>query len=168
MWRDRGGASLGALAFSRDTGYDGFMTSTSIRTILGNRPVHEVTPETRLRAVARLMAEQRVGAVAVVQDDALLGVLSERDIVFRAVAQGLSVDDTEARAVMTPDPVTLDIDAPVSEALARHLGDAFRHLPVLAEGRLVGLLSYRDIPAEYVMMFEHFREMSAARADEGT
>ncbi len=144
------------------------MTSTSIRTILGNRPVHEVTPETRLRAVARLMAEQRVGAVAIVQDDALLGVLSERDIVFRAVAQGLSVDDTEARAVMTPDPVTLDIDAPVSEALARHLGDAFRHLPVLAEGRLVGLLSYRDIPAEYVMMFEHFREMSAARADEGT
>jgi predicted transcriptional regulator len=59
----------------------------------------------------------------------------------------------------------VNVDDAISDALAAHLGDWFRHLPVMDNGKVVGLLSYRDIPAEYVMMFERFREMSAAKAD---
>lgn len=140
--------------------------STTLRKILAGRPLHSVTPQMTLRAAARQMAEHRVGAVAVLEGEALVGILSERDIVFRAVAQGLHSDDTPVSAVMTADPVTVGIDEAVSNTLAARLGDAFRHLPVMEGGRVVGLLSYRDIPAEYVMMFERFREMQGARADQ--
>lgn len=140
--------------------------STTIRKILGDRPVHTVPPEATLREVAAQMASNGVGAVAVVDGESLAGILSERDIVFRAVARGMHTDSTPAQAIMTKDPVTVDIDDAISDALAAKLGDAFRHLPVVEGGQVVGLLSYRDIPAEYVMMFERFREMSTAQADD--
>ncbi|WP_421701967.1 CBS domain-containing protein [Aliiroseovarius sp.] len=141
------------------------MSTTTLRKILGDRPVHTVSPEATLRAVAGVMEANRVGAVAVVEGRALKGIVTERDIVFRAVAQGMDMAATQASAVMTADPVTVGIDDAVSDALAAKLGDAFRHLPVMEGDQLVGLLSYRDIPAEYVMLFERFREMSTARAD---
>ena len=143
------------------------MSTTTLRALLANRPVHTVSPDTPLREVARKMAQQRVGAVAVSTHGALKGILTERDIVFRGVAQGLASDTATADQVMTPDPVTVDIDDAISDALAAKLGDSFRHLPVMENGTLVGILSFRDIPAEYVMMFERFREMSSAHADDG-
>lgn len=143
------------------------MSTTTLRALLANRPIHTVSPDTPLREVARKMAQQRVGAVAVTAGGTLRGILTERDIVFRGVAQGLASDTATADQVMTPDPVTVDIDDAISDALAAKLGDAFRHLPVMENGTLVGILSFRDIPAEYVMMFERFREMSSAHADDG-
>ena len=140
--------------------------TTTLRKILGSRPVFSVSPETTLRDTARMMADKQVGAVAVISGEDLVGIISERDIVFRGTAQGLSSDTATAAEVMTPNPVTVDIEDKVSDALAAKLGDAFRHLPVMEAGRLAGLLSYRDIPAEYVMMFERFREMSTAHADD--
>ena len=143
------------------------MSTTTIREILGTRPLHSVGPETPLREVARLMAAQRVGAVAVLEGERLAGIVSERDIVFRAVAEGLSTDGMTAAQVMTADPVSVEIDAALPDALAAHLGEEFRHMPVTEAGKVVGLLSYRDIPAEYVMLYERFREMRASRADDG-
>jgi CBS domain-containing protein len=141
------------------------MTTATIRQILGDRELFSVSPETPLRQVAQNLQEHRVGAVAVMQGDGLAGIISERDIVYRGVAQGLAMDDAKASDVMTVEPVTVNVDDAISDALAAHLGDWFRHLPVMDNGKVVGLLSYRDIPAEYVMMFERFREMSAAKAD---
>lgn len=143
------------------------MSITTIREILGGRRLHSISPIETLRSAAKHMAENRVGALAVIRDDALVGILSERDIVFRGVARGLRPEDTEVADVMTMDPVTVDIDDAISDALATKLGDVFRHLPVMEAGRVVGLLSCRDIPPEYLMMFERFREMSSARADDG-
>ncbi|MEX5728926.1 CBS domain-containing protein [Rhodovulum iodosum] len=143
-----------------------FMSTTTIRKILATRPLHRVGPDTTLPDIARLMAEHHVGAVVVMQDVRLVGIVSERDIVFRAVAGDMPVDTTTAEEIMTRDPVTVDVDAPISEALEARLGIEFRHLPVIEDGNVAGLLSYRDIPAEYLMLFERFREMSSARADE--
>ena len=140
--------------------------TTTLRKILGTRPVHSVTPDTSLRDAARAMAGHQVGAVAVLEGETLVGILSERDIVFKGTAAALPSDTTPVSAIMTPNPVTVDIDDKVSDALAAKLGDAFRHLPVIEDGRLAGLLSFRDIPAEYVMMFERFREMSTSHADD--
>ncbi|MGP6089184.1 CBS domain-containing protein [Antarctobacter jejuensis] len=142
------------------------MTTTTIRQIIGDRPLHAIAPDSTLRAAAHLMAERGVGAVVVLSDDRLLGILSERDIVFRAAAQGLSLEDTTAADAMTPDPVTVDIDADLAATLRAHLGTEFRHMPVMEQGRTVGLLSYRDVPSEYVMLYERFVEMSGARADQ--
>ncbi len=143
------------------------MTTTTLRKILGERPLHRISPEHSLREAAQVMAENAVGAVAVLEGDDLVGILTERDIVFRGIARGLPADGTKAAEVMTRAPVTVEIDDAISDALAAKLGDAFRHLPVMENGHVVGLLSYRDIPPEYVMMFEHFREMTSSRADDG-
>ena len=142
------------------------MSVHTIKEILGDRPLHDVAPDTGLPDVARLMAQHHVGAVVVTKDGALEGVLSERDIVCRAVAEGLPLDATTAAQIMTPEPVTVGIDDAISDALMAHLGEAFRHIPVMDGTRVVGLLSYRDVPAEYAMMFERFKEMSQSRADQ--
>ncbi|TKZ22180.1 CBS domain-containing protein [Shimia litoralis] len=143
------------------------MSVKTLRDLLGARPLHSVTPETKLREVATVMATHKIGAVAVLDQERFVGILTERDIVFRGVGAGLVVDQACASDVMTVEPVTVDIDDAISDALAAKLGDAFRHLPVTENGIVVGVLSYRDIPAEYVMMFERFREMTTSRADEG-
>ena len=82
------------------------MATKSIRELLGARPVHSVSPDTVLREVARLMAEHRVGAVVVMESGKMVGIVSERDIVFRGVGQGLASDTATAADVMTADPVT--------------------------------------------------------------
>ena len=142
------------------------MATKSIRELLGARPVHSVSPDTVLREVARLMAEHRVGAVVVMESGKMVGIVSERDIVFRGVGQGLASDSATAADVMTADPVTVEMDDAISDALAAKLGDKFRHLPVMDGDRVAGVLSYREIPAEYIMLFERFREMSTAHADD--
>ncbi|WP_299354798.1 CBS domain-containing protein [uncultured Shimia sp.] len=142
------------------------MATKSIRELMGDRPVHTVAPGDVLRDVARRMATEKVGAVAVVDEGDLVGIVSERDIVFRGVGQGLASDTATAAEVMTRDPVTVQMDDAISDALAAKLGNKFRHLPVMDGDRLAGLLSYREIPAEYIMLFERFREMSTAHADD--
>lgn len=139
------------------------MSTTTIRDILGARPLLSVTPQTILRDVATVMAEHTVGAVTVLKGADLAGILTERDIVFRCVASGGSVDEMTAVEVMTAEPLTVGIDDALSDALAQKIGGPFRHLPVMDDGVPVGILSYRDIPAEYVMLFERFREMTSAR-----
>lgn len=142
------------------------MSTTTIREILSGRELYAVTADTDLRSAARVMAEHKAGAVVVLEGSTLLGILSERDIVFRAVAQGLPSDTTVVEQIMTRDPVTVNIDDAISDTLAARLGDVFRHLPVMDGERVAGVLSFRDIPPEYVMMYERFREMSASRANE--
>ena len=144
------------------------MIIKTIRDILGGRPLHHIVPGATLREAAQIMERHDVGALAVLEGGTLAGILSERDLVRRGVGQGLSPDDATVAQVMSRDAVTVEIGDAISDALAAKLGDAFRHLPVMEEGRVVGVLSYRDIPAEYLMMFEHFREMSGARADEAS
>lgn len=142
------------------------MSVTTIRKILSTRPLHRVGPDTALNELARAMAAHQVGAIVVMEDERLVGIVSERDIVFRAVAADLPAGSTTAKDIMTRDPVTVSLDAPISEALDANLGIEFRHLPVMEGDHVVGLLSYRDIPAEYLMLFERFREMSSARAND--
>ncbi|ARE40216.1 CBS domain protein [Rhodovulum sp. P5] len=142
------------------------MTVKKIRDLLSGRKLFKVSPETSVREVSRIMAANTVGAVAIVEGGTLKGIATERDIAFRAVGGDLDVDGTPISGIMTFDPVTIGIDDPISNALALKLGDVFRHLPVMDGEDIVGILSYRDIPLDYVMMFEHFREMSAAHADD--
>lgn len=143
------------------------MTTATIRSLLGRRALHSIAPDASARDAAKLMAQGNVGAVVVLDDSKLAGIVSERDIICRAVAQDRPLDGTTVAEIMTADPDTVDVDAAVSAAIAKKLGDRFRHLPVLQGNTVVGLLSFRDIPAEYLMLFERFREMSSARADDG-
>jgi CBS domain-containing protein len=153
------------LEFSLTATNESFMTVVTLRQILADSPLHQVAPQTPVAEAAALMARVRGGALAVLEGARLAGIVSERDIVFRLVAERRPATATAVAEIMTADPITLQVGEPVSGALAAKLGDAFRHLPVLDGDRVVGLISYRDVPAEFAMLFERFRGMKAARAD---
>jgi CBS domain-containing protein len=102
-----------------------------------------VEPGSTLTEVAKRMVARDVGAVLVYEDDALCGILTERDV-LRAVADGLD-DATLVRDRMTPHPETLDAGDTTEHAAVLMIHGGFRHLPVMEEGAVVGVLSIRDL-----------------------
>ena len=109
-------------------------------------PVATVDSDATLAAVAQALAEYEVGALAVMDDDALVGVISERDIVVH-IGQGANLDHVTAAEVMATELVTVDPTATVVEAARLMIESGVRHLPVLAEENddLVGFLSVRAV-----------------------
>lgn len=132
------------------------MTLKSIRAILAGRPLCQAPPDATLREACRQLETCNVGALAVMEAGQLVGILSERDIIRRAICRGRPMDGTCIVDVMTPDPKTIDIDATLSEAQDIMTQGHFRHLPVTEQGRVTGMLSFRDVPTEYRLMFERY------------
>lgn len=104
-----------------------------------------IEPGWTVRTAAQRMTERNIGAVAVVDHGALAGVFSERDIMSRVVARGLNPDDTPVDAVMTKEIVVADPHENVDAALQKMHSIGSRHLPVVANGKLVGMISIRDL-----------------------
>jgi CBS domain-containing protein len=102
-----------------------------------------VAPDDTVAEVAKRMVAKDVGAVLVYEDDRLSGILTERDI-LRAVADGLD-DGTRVRDRMTANPETLDADDTTEHAAVLMIHGGFRHLPVVEQGNVVGVLSIRDL-----------------------
>jgi CBS domain-containing protein len=113
--------------------------------VISGQDVAMLEPTASVRDAAHLMAERATGAVPIVHAGKLEGIFTERVVSFRVVAPGLSPDTTPLREVMTANPVVLRSDDTVLGAMQSiHEGD-FRHLPVLEDNRLVGIVSVRDI-----------------------
>lgn len=111
---------------------------------LMTKPISWVGPETTLAEASTLMGERHVGSALVIENDHLVGILTERDIV-RAMS---SVFDAPLRPVtewMTKDPITGGPDTPVKEALKTMVEGGFRHLPIVEGERPIGMVSMRDI-----------------------
>jgi CBS domain-containing protein len=101
-------------------------------------------PQTTIAEAASLMSQRRIGSALVVAGDRLLGIFTERDIV-RAVSQDPSAVREALAHWMTRRPHTIAPDAELEKALKIMVDGDFRHLPVVEEGRLVGMLSMRDV-----------------------
>jgi len=99
---------------------------------------------TTIAEAASLMAQRRVGSALILDGDRLVGIFTERDIV-KALSQDGSATHQAIGHWMTGDPETISPEAAVAEALQRMIDGGFRHLPVVDGGRLVGMLSMRDI-----------------------
>ncbi len=98
-----------------------------------------------VRSAARQMTERNIGAAAVVEGGKLAGIFSERDLMARVVAAGLDPDRTKVAQVMSKNLVVADPDEKVDEAIRKMHSINSRHLPVVDEGRLVGMISIRDL-----------------------
>ena len=123
--------------------------------------VSTVSPETRVRDVALLLTERRIGAVLVMQDRQVMGIISERDIVKAVARQGGEALDAPVRDVMTSRVVTCSLNDSVDELMDSMTQGRFRHLPVIEKGGLVGIVSIGDVVkhriAETVMETEALR-----------
>ncbi len=102
-----------------------------------------VGPEASLMDVAQAMAKHEVGAVAVVDRTGLVGICTDRDLAM-ALARGCE-PDVEVSTCMTEAPDVVDPDTRVSDAAVWMLETGYRHLPVMSEGELLGIVDVRDV-----------------------
>ena len=94
---------------------------------------------------AKKMLERQVGAIVVMEDGKLLGIVTERDINYRLVAIGRDPGNTTLVDIMTRSPRTMTPDTPVVDALDLMQKHGYRHVPVAEEGKIIGIVSLSDI-----------------------
>lgn len=120
------------------------MSERTIRSIVEGQTLVTAPATATVAEAARAMREARVGGLMVVDGDRLVGVFTERDALFRVVADGRDANVTRLADVMTRDPQTIHPDARFAQALELMHEGRFRHVPVVEDGRLVGMVSARD------------------------
>ena len=120
------------------------MFSERVRTVMERKRLLTAPPEITVSKAAKQMALRKVGAVMVVDHESLVGIFTERDAVFRVVARGRDAQTTRLADVMTPAPQTVDPDKSFGYALLLMYENGFRHLPVIENGKLIGIVSARN------------------------
>ena len=115
-----------------------------VRSIIGSQVPVTATGELTVAQAARLMKERRIGALLVLDDGRLAGIFTERDALFRVVAEGRDPAQTRLAEVMTTNPRTITPDRPFGHALHLMHEGGFRHVPVVDHDRPVGVVSARD------------------------
>jgi CBS domain-containing protein len=119
----------------------------SIQTILGDkgREVATISADARLSEAVRVLGERRIGALPVVEGDRIVGIMSERDVIYSLKDHGAEVLDWPVSRVMTSPAITVDPSTEVLSALALITQKRVRHLPVVSGGRLMGIVSIGDL-----------------------
>ncbi len=119
-----------------------------VREIMSTK-VRAVSPATHLDEVARIMRDEDVGIVPVVDDGNLQGVVTDRDIVVRCVAEGDNPSTAEAGDLMSVNPRTVKADSEVDDAARILSEEQIRRLPIVENGKLVGMLSLGDVAVKH-------------------
>lgn len=117
----------------------------TLRELVKDRKVYSVDSARTVLEAARYMMEHNVGAVPVLRDGQLAGILSERDIMNRVVAVGRTPGTTAVTEVMTANPRAVSADESIEECLFIMSEFGFRHLPIVEGKEVKGLVSLRDI-----------------------
>ncbi len=120
------------------------MFSQPVRAVMERDKLLVTSPETTVSEAAKLMAHRKVGAIMVVEQQKLVGIFSERDAIFRVLARGQDPRTTRLADVMTTEPQTIDPDKSFGYALLVMHENGFRHLPVIENGELIGIVSARN------------------------
>lgn len=107
--------------------------------------VHTVTSGTSVGQVSQQLSVRRIGSVLVVDDEAVSGIVSERDLVRAFASHGAAAMELEARHVMTRDVISCDPDDSIDHVMELMTRGRFRHLPVVRRGELLGLVSIGDV-----------------------
>lgn len=111
----------------------------------GDQPVWTVRPDDSVYSALALMAEKDIGAVLVVENNELLGILSERDYARKVILKGRMSRDTLVRDIMTGPVMCVPPTRTVDECMALMTDKRIRHLPVIDAGKLVGIVSIGDL-----------------------
>lgn len=114
--------------------------------IVKDQTIYSLSPESTAFDAAKTMTTRDIGAMVVIGDDGLLaGILTERDLTRRVVAKGKDPKKVAVADIMTKDPDTIGSEDSALEALEIMRVRRYRHLPVADEGRVVGMVSVRDL-----------------------
>jgi CBS domain-containing protein len=118
--------------------------SSPVRDVMDKRKFLTAVPQTSVLEASQKMLAQKAGAVLVVEDHRLVGIFTERDAVFRVIAHGLDPRTTLLADVMTVSPRTIGPDQSFGYAMIQMHENGFRHMPVVEDGRPIGIVSARN------------------------
>jgi CBS domain-containing protein len=107
--------------------------------------IWSIAPDATVYSAMQLMADKDIGALLVIDQGQLLGLISERDYARKVILLGRGSKDTLVREIMTESPTTIGPDCSVDEAMRLITTTRIRHLPVVGEGRILGLISIGDL-----------------------
>ena len=113
--------------------------------VMMNRDIKKISPEANIRELAQLMRDKRIGSALVGQADDYIGIVSETDLVRKGLAEGLNPDQATVREVMSSPIITIDINRTVADANELMAKRGIRHLPITELGKIVGIISVRDL-----------------------
>jgi phosphoserine phosphatase RsbU/P len=134
----------------------------TVRTLMTPEPAH-VAPDSPVQTAIDLMNTRRIGAVLVADGDRLAGIFTERDFLRRSSATAASFQTTPIREWMSPQPYTIHPDAGWEEAVAAMERLRVRHLPVVEDGKLVGIVTTRQLVAHRA---DHLNQIVGERTNE--
>lgn len=121
--------------------------ATTVRSILNTKgnQVWSIAPDQTVFEALKLMGEKEIGALTVIKNDRLVGVISERDYARKVILKGRTSRDTLVREIMSSSVVTVHPGQSVQECMALMTEKRIRHLPVLDGDRLIGVISIGDL-----------------------
>jgi CBS domain-containing protein len=119
----------------------------SVGAILAHKgsAVWSIAPNATVFDAIQLMADKNVGALPVLENGSLVGIISERDYTRKVILKGKSSRETPVRDIMTPNPITAHRGDSVSECMHVMTDKRIRHLPVVEEDKMVGMVSIGDL-----------------------
>ncbi|MCW5979446.1 MAG: CBS domain-containing protein [Bryobacteraceae bacterium] len=119
----------------------------SVRAVLGNkgRDVFWLPPDASVYEAVETMATRSIGAVLVLEDGKLVGILSERDYARKVILKGRSSRETLIKEIMSSPVTFVDCECTIDQAMALMTEKRIRHLPVIAEEQVVGVVSIGDL-----------------------
>ena len=120
------------------------MPERPVREIIKDQHPVVANAEITVSAAAQLMQQHHIGAILITEGDRLAGIFTERDALFRVIAAGRDPSATRVADVMTRNPRTISPDRPFGHALQLMYEGEFRHVPVVENGRPLGMVSARD------------------------
>jgi CBS domain-containing protein len=120
------------------------MVDRSIRSLIENAECITCPESMTVADAARVMKRHRIGAMMVVENEQLIGIFTERDALFRVLADNRDVATTRVADVMTRNPQSIGPEKPFADALKLMHDGRFRHVPVVEHGRPVGMVSASD------------------------
>ena len=104
-----------------------------------------ITGDASVFEAIKLMADRAVGSLLVLDGDALRGIVTERDYARKVIIKGRASESTEVREIMTVDVITATVDQTVNECMTVMTERRIRHLPVVEDGEVVGMISIGDL-----------------------
>ena len=107
--------------------------------------IHSVSPDTTVYDAIKLMAELGIGALLVMENDRIAGIFSERDYTRKIVLNNRSSRDTPVRDIMTVNVISVNADQNIEDCMATMSRFEIRHLPVVDQGKPIGMLSVKDV-----------------------
>ena len=123
----------------------------TISSLLKSRgSIWTVAPDNTVLDALHILAERNIGVVPVVEDGKLVGIFSERDYARRVILLGRTSKDTQVSQVMTENVVTVNPDDNIEDCMKIVVNKGFRHLPVVEDDELVGVISANDLLAEVI------------------